>query len=213
MMADPIDVSVRIHPDMSIWPGSIGVRVTRTRSFEQGDGVVETRLDMDVHCGTHVEGPMHLVEGGAPVQDVSLDTFVGPVWVADVRGSDRLTREVLAGADVPADARRVLLKTDNSVLWTDPTRAFTPEFAALTVDGAQWAVDRGLKLIGIDYLSIQRFEDRAETHRRLMLGGVAILEGLDLRRANGGWYRLTCLPLLLDGTEAAPARAILEPLP
>jgi arylformamidase len=212
-MSELIDISVRLRPEMPIWPGSPGVHVTLTRSMDRGDPVTETRLDIDVHCGTHVEGPMHLMAGGAPVQAFPLSAFVGPAWVADLQGTRVIGSDALAEAGIPTGVERLLVRTANSDLWANDAQTFQADFAALTADGATWVVDRGIRLIGLDYLSVQLFEDDPETHRILMRSGVAILEGLNLIAASPGMYRLTCLPLSLDATEAAPARAMLEPLP
>lgn len=212
-MSELIDISVRLQPKMPIWPGSPGVNVTLTRSMDRGDPVTETRLDMDVHCGTHVEGPMHLMAGGAPVQDFPLSAFVGPAWVADMRGTRAIGADALAAAGIPPSVERLLVRTANSDLWANDARTFQSDFAALTADGASWVVEHGIRLIGLDYLSVQLFEDDPETHLILMRSGVAILEGVNLVAASPGMYRLTCLPLSLDATEAAPARATLEPLP
>ncbi len=107
------------------------------------------------------------------------------------------------GASAGTDAELGLLR---------PGEGFREDFVGLTLEGASWIAGRGLRLVGTDYLSIQRFGDDPETHRVLMRAGVAILEGLDLSAVEPGEYRLTCLPLRLYGSEAAPARAILEPL-
>jgi arylformamidase len=103
-----------------------------------------------------------------------------------------------------------LLRTRNSAFWQDEDRSFRTDYAALSPDGAAWIVGRRIRLIGADYLSVQRFGDEPETHRILMRGGVAILEGVDLSGVTPGAYRLICLPLWLGEAEAAPARAVLE---
>lgn len=209
-MSDIIDISVRLHPDMATWPGSPGLRLHSTRAIGRGDGVTESRLDMDVHCGTHVEGPMHFIDGGSPVSAIPLDVLVGPAHVEHITDADDIGPRELEG--VPAGVERLLLRTRNSDE-RRPGAAFSPDYVALTLEGARWVADRGIRLVGVDYLSVQRFADDPETHRVLMRAGVAILENIDLARVKAGAYRLTCLPLALDDAEAAPARAILEPLP
>ena len=114
-------------------------------------------------------------------------------------------------ADVPAGVDRLLIRTRNSDAWKSRS-AFSPDFVALTADGARWVADRGIRLVGVDYLSVQRWGDDPETHRILMRAGVAILEGIDLSSVPTGEYRLTCLPLRIDGAEASPVRAVLESL-
>lgn len=209
-MSEPIDISVRLRPDMPIWPGSSGIRFELAERLADGDEANVTRLEMDVHCGTHVEGPLHVMDGGASVETFPLDVFVGPAWVADLRSASQIGRDELKRARIPASARRILMRTNNSALWADEQHDFRTDFAGLTSDGAAWLAERGCLLVGADYLSVQLFTPDLEAHRILLGGGVAILEGLNLSAVNPGPYRLTCLPLRLAGTEAAPARAILE---
>ena len=130
--------------------------------------------------------------------------------------SSLLTESTIAASslqarDIPEGTERLLLKTRNSSLWHGRDRSFRPDFVALTVDAAAWVVARGIRLVGIDYLSIQRFDDGPETHRTLFRGGVTILEGLDLTGVRPGRYTLACLPLRAVGVEAAPVRAVLLP--
>jgi arylformamidase len=206
-----IDISVPLARGLPIWPGSTGFRVERTLAFEQGDDITVSRLDLDLHTGTHVESALHYMEGGDPIETVPLEAFVGPAVVIDVGDADAVRPDELDAAAIPEGTERLLVRTRNSGR-LQPGEQFRRDFVGLTVEGASWIAGRGLRLIGTDYLSIQRFGDDPETHRVLMRAGVAILEGLDLGAVEPGAYRLTCLPLRLYGTEAAPARAILEPL-
>ena len=207
-----IDISVRVHPAMPTWPGSAGVRFHADRSFERGDAVNVTRLDMDVHSGTHVEAPLHFIDGGPGIDTTSLEVFVGLAHVIDLGAVRAIGGSELQAASIPAGSERILIRTANSGLWSEHPHEFREDFAALTDEGAAWLVNSGIRLVGIDYLSVQLFGGNDETHRTLMRGGIAILEGLDLSGVAPGEYRLTCLPLRLSGTEAAPARAILEAL-
>jgi arylformamidase len=211
-MSGPIDVSVRLRPDMPLWPGSSGISFGLAQRLADGDESNVTRLEMDVHCGTHVEGPLHVMDSGAPLEAYPLDVFVGPAWVADLRGSSEIGPAELDRGGIPDGAQRILMLTDNSALWADERHDFRTDFAGLTSDGAAWLAERGPLLVGADYLSVQLFSPDLEPHRILLSGGVAILEGLNLSAVERGAYRLTCLPLRLAGTEAAPARAILEPM-
>lgn len=212
-MSGPIDISVRLRSDMPTWPGSSGVRLGAAGRLAAGDEANVTRLDMDVHCGTHVEGPLHVLDGDAAVDAYPLEVFVGPAWVADLRGADAIGPAQLERASIPTEFDRVLMRTRNSAFWRDESHAFRTDFAGLTREGAAWMVGHGTRLVGADYLSVELFEDDLETHRILLRGGTAILEGLNLADVQPGPYRLTCLPLRLAGTEAAPARAILERMP
>jgi arylformamidase len=213
-MPRPIDISVRLRGDMPVWPGSSGISFGLAQRLADGDEANVTRLEMDVHCGTHVEGPMHVIEGGASVEEYPLDVFVGPAWIADLRGTATIGPTELERVEIPGDAQRVLFRTDNSDLWHEASHEFRTDFAGLTPAGAEWVAERGIRLVGADYLSVQLFTPDLESHRILLRAGTAILEGLNLAAVEPSQtYRLTCLPLRLADTEAAPARAILEELP
>jgi len=174
------------------------------------DGVTVSRLDMDVHCGTHVEAPMHFLPDGHDLGGIPLAVFVGPARVVHLPEATSISAAELTGADVPAGTERLLLRTRNSDGWQG--RPFQTDYVALLPDAAEWIAKHGIRLIGIDYLSVQRFGDDPETHRILMRAGVAILEGLDLSQADPGDYRLHALPLHLADSEASPVRAVLEVL-
>ncbi|HEY6609233.1 MAG TPA: cyclase family protein [Candidatus Limnocylindria bacterium] len=195
---------------MPIWPGSAGFRIERALATADGDEVNVSTIKMDVHAGTHVEGPLHFIHDGATLDTIPLDAFVGAAEVIHVTDADSIGPEELQA--VPEGTERLLIRTRNSEAWARQD-SFSPDFAALTVDGARWIAERRMRLVGIDYLSIQLFGGDPETHRILMRGGTAILEGVDLSAVAAGGYRLTCLPLRLDGAEASPVRAILEALP
>lgn len=210
-MQKPVDISVRLHAGMATWPDSSGFRTELTRSFARGDSVNVTRLDMDVHSGTHVEAPLHFLDGGPSLDAFPLEVFLGPAKVVRI-ASRAIGRWELENARIPPGTERLLLRTENSERWKDVEQAFDPGFAALTTEGAAWLVDRGIRLVGVDYLSVQLFGGDVETHRILMRAEVAILEGINLAGVEPGDYRLICLPLRLAGAEAAPARAILEAL-
>jgi len=210
-MSRLIDISVPLILGLPTWPGSTGFSTEQTLSFDKGDRMTVSRLELDVHTGTHVESAMHHIQGGDSVETLPLDAFVGSALVVDLRGANAVGAGELDAAEIPDGTERLLMRTRNSGLLR-AGEEFTEDFVGLTVDGARWIAGRGLRLVGTDYLSIQRFGDDPETHRVLMRAGIAILEGLDLSDVDAGEYRLTCLPVRVHGTEAAPARAILEPM-
>jgi len=160
-----------------------------------------------VHTGTHIDAPAHFLPGGQRVEDLDLEVLTGPCWVADLRGREQIAASDLEALMVPPDTRRLLLKTDNHARWGPE---FDEGYTALLSDGARWVVERGIRLVGIDYLSIQAYRAPDSVHTDLLSAGVVILEGLDLAEVPGGSWELLCLPLKLVGTEAAPARALLR---
>jgi arylformamidase len=174
------------------------------------DSVNVSRIDMDVHAGTHVEAPLHFVPGGHPLAEFPLTVFSGPAQVVEFPDASAISAGDLEDAGIGADTERLLLRTKNSKGWQ--RQPFRTDYVALLRDAAVWIAEHRIRLVGIDYLSIQRHEDDPETHRILMRAGIAILEGLDLSAASPGMYRLHALPLHLGGSEASPVRAVLEAL-
>jgi arylformamidase len=160
----------------------------------------------NVHTGTHIDAPLHHLPDGLSAADISLDALIGPAVVVDLSEIDVVTAETLERLNLSASTQRLLLRTRNSRLWVEGVREFRTDYVALTADAAQWIVDHGIRLIGMDYLSVQRYHDGPETHLILLRAGVVIVEGLNL----AGEYELICLPLRLVGAEGAPARAILR---
>ena len=185
---------------MVTYPGDPAVVLQRVASLAGGDVANISRLDLGVHTGTHVDAPLHFVEGGAAVDVLELDVLVGPARVLDLTGAQRLDATALEDAEL---SERILLKTRNSQLWERET--FSDESIALTGDAAQHLVDAGVRLVGIDYLSI----GDEEAHQVLLGAGVVPVEGLDLRGVEPGEYQLVCAPLKLVGSDGAPARALL----
>jgi arylformamidase len=196
------DISVPVRPGMVTYPGDPPVVLERVRSISYGAGYNLSRLDFGLHTGTHVDAPLHFVDGGAAADTLALDVLIGPALVLDATSAEGAisARDL---DDVPAGAERVLLKTSNSQLWA--WESFSAEFVSLDAGGARALVDGGVRLVGIDYLSI----GDEDAHRVLLEAGVVALEGLDLRAVEPGEYQLVCAPLKLVGAEGAPARALL----
>jgi arylformamidase len=205
-----IDISMPVSSGTPAWPGSPGARTNQLKSLAAGDEANATLLEMDVHTGTHLDAPSHMLREGATIDEHSLDTGVGVATVADTGSARAIDAEVLANLGLPDDCRRLLLRTQNSRR-PELQQQFSPDYAALTLSGAEWVVERGIALVGIDYLSIQLFDDPTETHHVLFRAGVTILEGLRLEAVEPGDYGLACLPLRVSGVEASPARAVLQP--
>ena len=169
---------------------------------------MESTLLCDCHIGTHVDAPAHALPGGATSESLPLDLLIGDAMVAHVPDAHAITPNALESLNVPPGTRRLLLRTRNSLLWG---KAFQTDYAALTPDAAQWVVERGIRLLGVDYLSVQRYDERGfKTHRILLSGGVTVVEGLDLSQVEAGVYELLCLPLKLTDAGGVPARAVLR---
>ena len=204
------DISVPIRPGMVVYEGDPEVAMERVASIAGGAPANLTRLTLGVHTGTHIDAPVHFIEGAPGSESLDLATLVGPAVVVDATAVDgQLDAAALARLAVPEGAERVLFQTTNGRLW-DLDR-FSPDFVSLTEDGARAIVAMRVRLVGIDYLSI----GDPGAHRVLLGAGVVPLEGLDLRGVPPGRHRLVCLPLRLDGADGVPARAVLldEPAP
>lgn len=205
------DISLTIHPGMPVWPGDPLVVLQRIASMDAGDEANLTHLSMSAHCGTHVDAPYHFLGGNsATIEGLSLNDLCGRAYVLQVDDTvDLITHEILVRSAIPARTRRLLFKTRNSELWKKGETNFQPGFTALSPDAADYLVARGIRLVGVDYLSVAPFSNGAPTHKILLDAGLVILEGLNLWDIEPGKYVLYCLPLKLLASDGAPARAIL----
>jgi arylformamidase len=210
---DIIDISLPLDSGMPIWPGSSGFRLRKTLSLEAGDPCNVSQLDCDVHTGTHVDAPAHFIKSGITIEKLPLEMMVGAATVVYIQGAESITAAQLASLSLPLGIKRLLFRTDNSELWQNNGRRFTSDYVGLTCDAAEWIVNRGIQLVGIDYLSIQHYDDTPRTHEILLGAQVIILEGLNLAKVKPGEYELICLPLRLTGAEGAPARVVLRRIP
>ena len=206
------DVTLAIGSGVPPWPGEPAPLVTRLSDMAKGDDCNVTRMDFAVHYGTHLDAPLHFIPGGGDVASLDLQTLMGPCHVARVADTvDAIGPEAFA---IPSGCTRLLVRTRNSTLWDNPAHAFRRDFVAFTPEGAQWLVACGIRLVGIDYLSVQRFHDAEPTTHRILLGaGVIAVEGLDLRGIAPGAYQLACLPLKLIGADGSPCRVVLTTRP
>ena len=192
------DVSVPLRTGMVVYPGDPEFSIERAMSLAAGDLANVSRMDLGVHTGTHVDAPVHFFDGASAVEALDLDVLVGPAVVVEVPGSGDI------GPDAVVDgAERILFKTRNSAAWADD--AFYEDYASISPQAATRLVEAGVRLVGVDYLSV----GGVETHQTLLRAGLIAVEGLDLRGIEPGTYTLVCLPLKLDGSDGAPARAIL----
>lgn len=204
------DISVPLSEQLPVWPGDPLPVFERFSKLEEGQAANVSRMAMCVHFGTHVDAPWHFVQHGSKVDELALDVLTGPALVCEVPGDcDLITTRVLQELELPQGVRRVLFKTRNSHHWAHGDQSFDPRFVALAPDGAAFLVQAGVKLVGIDYLSIAPFHEPVATHKILLENKVIVLETIDLSGVAAGEYELVCLPLKLECAEGAPARAIL----
>ena len=205
-----IDISITLDSKIPIWPGSLSFELSWAKRMDKGDECNNSMIKCDTHVGTHVDAPFHFFKNGETVENLLPDDFIGPCTVIHLPGVKKITAEQLANANIPSNVERLLIKTDNSKLWISQISEFKKDFVALDPDAAQWIVENGVRLVGIDYLSIGRYNNGNPTHGILLNAGVAVLEGLNLWEIKPGNYELICLPLKIAGAEGAPARAVLR---
>lgn len=190
-----IDISRPIGPDTPVWPGDPPVVVEPVARVRDGDPADVSRLGLGTHTGTHVDPPAHFFPGTGTVDALALDVLIGPVVVAQFSPGP-IDGAALEATALPAGSARLLLKTG-------------ADAGTVTPDGARWLVERGVRLVGADTLSIEPETDDYPVHRTLLGAGVVIVEGLDLAAVGPGSYQLVCLPLRIVDGDGAPARAVL----
>lgn len=204
-----LDITVPISAGMVVWPGDPQVEIEPVARIAEGSTCNISRVCFSNHIGTHVDPPLHFIDGAGTVDNLPLDALIGPAYVAHIPNRNAISADDLQSANIPR-TERLLLKTDNARFWPPQDSVFHEDFVHITPDAARWVVERGIRLIGIDYLSIQQFNaPTPDTHITLLYKGVVILEGVDLSKVEPGEYQLICLPLKIANGDGAPARAVL----
>jgi arylformamidase len=204
------DISVPIQPSTPIFEGDPPYRIELAGSMAAGAICNVSRLELGAHTGTHLDAPRHFIEGAAATEAIPIDDCIGPAWVVDATALSRTIGAAdIAALDIPPAETRLLIKTPNSELWGK--EGFQSGFIGLDGGAAAALVERGVRLVGIDYLSIAPFGDPIATHQTLLAASVVILEGIDLRAVEPGPVDLLCLPIRLVGSDGVPARALVRP--
>ena len=207
------DLSVPLSSTLPTYPGDPGIKIQEWSKLANGDGANVSALSFGAHTGTHVDAPAHFIEGTRKVESLALDVLIGEADVVEVPEEKRVIDEPFVAANCPQGTTRILFKTRNSVFWTKDFSEFRTDFTYLDLRAAQVLVERGVKLVGIDYLSVEKFGSKEhEVHRALLSHEVIIVEGLNLTGVPAGKYELICLPLRLRSNlgDGAPARAVLR---
>ena len=204
------DISLTISPSLPTWPGDPALELKQIESMDQGAHANVTHISAAVHLGTHVDAPHHFLNDGRTVENLPLDVLTGPCYVVQLPdGVEAITAEMLERMELTFDFKRILFGTSNSHWWKNGETKFQTDFVAITEDGAEWLVKRGVQLVGVDYLSVAPYGESVPTHTVLLKAGVVVVEGLNLSQVSRGFYDLYCLPLKIAGSDGAPARAIL----
>ncbi len=205
------DISITTTPQTVTWDGTEqGFSFQWAQSIGPNTPCCVSVITDGAHTGTHLDAPLHFVEGGRTVDTLDLTTLLGPAQVVEIFGRDTVTGADLDAAGIAEGTERVLIKTDNSRrdLLADP--AFHPEYVGVAPSAASWLVAHGVKLIGVDYISVGPYGDaNVETHRILLHAGVVVVETLRLTDVRAGTYFLAALPPRFGGLEGSPCRAVL----
>ncbi|MFQ5947020.1 MAG: cyclase family protein, partial [Anaerolineae bacterium] len=201
-----VDISLPIEPGMVFCEGDPTVQISPYLQMARGDAANVSLLSLGSHTGTHLDAPAHFLDGAPTVDELPLETLVGPTLLASVGAKELISQRDLELLPLQGHTR-LLLKTRNSALWA--LGRFTRDYVALDLEGACYLVEQGIRLVGIDYLSLETYEAPGHPVHRLLLGaGVIILEGLNLTGVDSGVFELLCLPLPARGIDGAPCRAV-----
>ena len=214
-MKDLIDISVEINESLAPWPGSEGLTVKLASDKAKGDFATNSVLNWDIHYGTHIDAPLHHIPNGKTSEEIDLDKLFGSCAVLDFsnKGKVSITREDIEKKlkDKPRlSTERILIKTDNSNWLEKGNPKFETDYCALVKSASEWMVENNIKLVGIDYYSIQKFSDPADVHEILLEAEVVILETINLYHVEEGVYDLICAPVKIKGLEGVPCRVFLK---
>ena len=204
------DITLTISEELVVWPGDPQVEIEPASLISDGSQANVSQIRMGVHTGTHVDAPYHFIDGGTTVEDLDIELLTGRAYVLHLPDEvDLITKEIVENSSIPPRTKRVLFKTRNSQRWANGDTNFDESFVALDPEAAALLIQRGVKLVGVDYLGVAPYADAVPTHTTLLNAGVIIVEGLDLSEVSQGRYTLYCLPIKIGGVDGAPARAIL----
>ena len=207
------DISVPLRTGGVVYPGNPAISITAQQAISQGAGANVSRIDFGSHSGTHVDAPKHFFDDGAGVDALPLDVLMGQARLIAVDDGVRSVGEQELKAHDLRGVERLLIRTRNSAWLSSGSAEFHQDYTFLAPEGAAYLVSLGVKLVGVDYLSVEQFHSgHHRTHRTLLGAGVVIVEGLMLTEPAPGDYYFHCLPLRLVGLDGGPARAVLVAL-
>jgi len=209
------DITVPLSAVTPTYPSDPAIEIKAWSELDRGDSANVSLLHFGAHSGTHVDAPAHFIAGGSKVEALPLESLMGKATVVELPPDMMAIDADFVNNYCNQASERILFKTRNSNFWNKPAEGFRTDFTYLEPEAARCLTEMGMRLVGIDYLSIEQFKsEKHETHRILLAKGVVILEGLDLTNIAPGRYELICLPLRIAGGsgDGAPARAVLRTL-
>ena len=205
-----IDVSLTLKSNMVHWPNDPPFSIERVREMDKGDTVNLSKIIMGAHSGTHVDAPVHFIKGAKGVDRLLFDSLIGPARIIEIADTDTIKEKELAEHGIKK-GERILLRTRNSIKKILYRDTFSEEFVYMEKSAAEFLVSRGIKTLGVDYLSVGGYKKNGpDVHRMLLGAGILIIEGLDLTEALPGNYDMICLPVKILDSDGAPARVIVK---
>jgi arylformamidase len=202
-----IDITRKIRTGITVWPGDDNVEIENKASIDRGDESNIHSIRTGLHTATHIDSPLHFIRNGASIDRIELVRFCGRCRVFDSTGKKYISADDISGLNIEKDDA-VLFKTDNSRLTLE--MPFECEFVYVDASAAEYLAEKGIKALGIDYLSIDKYRSPGhKAHHILLQKGIILIEGLDLSLADEGEYFITYFPLKIEGAEASPVRAVL----
>ena len=209
-MREYFDISLPYTVGLTRWPVAQQPAIMRTRDMSKGASGNVSRIEASVHHGTHIDAPLHYIADGKSIETLPLEVLMGRATVVALPDVDMITESVLDSVAFPPNCERILFKTGNSDLWNELEHEFHYDSVTVTPEAAQILVDRGVRLVGVDYLSVEEYGLEGNATHKILLGAeVVIVEGLDLRAVDSGEYEMACLPIKISGSDGAPARVVL----
>ena len=204
-----IDISVPIFTGRIVWPGDPEVKVEKLLQIEKGDICNTRHISTPVHVGTHIDAPLHFIEGGKTIETIPISALAGKAKVIEIKNDIEIPLEEIEDKGI-TDGDIVLFKTINSSTYLKEEK-FNTNYVYVSTDAAAYLASKKISTVGIDYYSVGGFDSNMEECHKILLGAeIVIVEGLDLSAISPGIYDFVCLPLKIVGSDGAPARAIIR---
>lgn len=205
-----IDISMDIEDGMIHWPTDPGVTIKHFSNIKNGDSANNSEICFGTHTGSHIDAPHHFIDSGAGIDKINPDILIGQCRVIEVSSHIKtISKDFLEPLNI-TKGERLLFKTKNSIWINDKDKNFHEDYVYVSADGAKYLVEKGVILVGVDYLSVEGYHIGHDTHKTLLGANVVIIEGLNLFNVEAGKYKLIALPIKIKNSDGAPSRVLLE---
>jgi arylformamidase len=202
-----IDISRKVKKGMTVWPGDGGINIYRKASIKEGDSCNVSSIDMGLHTGTHIDAPLHYFDELQDIASLDLSMYIGYVSIFELDVKDCISEDDIKEFNIEK-GDVVFFKTGNSEILE--TEGFVKDFIYLDKSASEYLLKKGIKTVGIDYLSVDGYHTKGfHSHNILLSNGIGVIEGLFLKDVNSGKYFFSCLPLRIEGADGSPVRGVL----